>query len=102
MTFLAYDIVERKSLEWKILKMVSVFVRHRDLADRETDGAVHWRSLCSKLRREFESEGARTFSDSQWLDYIRRGSNKPDLNIAQTRTTTSCVFAPSKGTQEEG
>ena len=25
----------------------------------------------------------------------------PDLNIAQTRTTTSCMFAPSKGTQEE-
>ena len=74
----ACGIVERKSLEWKISKIFTNLVRHRDFADRDTDG-VHRSSLCSKLRREFESEGAR-FSDSQWLD-IHEGSN-PDFNIA--------------------
>ena len=47
------------------------------LLNRDIDGAVRWSSLCSKLRREFEKEGARTFTDSQWLGYIHRGSNKP-------------------------
>ena len=41
LTILPWDIVERKSLERKISKMITSLVRHRDLADRETDGAVH-------------------------------------------------------------
>ena len=75
----AYGVVERNSLEWKISKMVTNWVRHCDLANREIDGAFHLSSLCSNLRRGFESEseGTRTFSDSQWLGYIRGGSNKP-------------------------
>ena len=52
------------------------FVRHREL-HREIDRAVHWSSLLPKRRRDFESEGARTFSVSQWLGHIHRGSNKP-------------------------
>ena len=54
----AYVNVERYSFEWKIS-----MVRHRDLTD--------------KLRREVESEGAQTFSDSQWLGHIFKGSDKP-------------------------
>ena len=50
--------------------MVTNLVRHRDLTDRETDGAVHWNSMCSKLRRAFQSDGAQTFSDSRWLDVL--------------------------------
>ena len=62
---------------WTISKRRTNLVRHRDLADRKNDQAVCWSSLCSKLRREFQSEGVRIFSDSQWLGYIHRGSNKP-------------------------
>ena len=40
------------------------------------------------------------FSDSQWLVFLLR-NQKIDCNIAKTRTTTSCMFAPSKGTQED-
>ena len=58
------------------LKKVTVFVRHRE-RHREIDGAVHWSSLLMVLRRDFEREGARTFSDSPWLGYIHRGSNTP-------------------------
>ena len=70
-------IIERNPLEWKITKRITNLVRHRDIDHREIDGAVHWSSLCPKLRREFESEGARTSSDSQLLGCIHRGSNKP-------------------------
>ena len=66
----AWKDVERKSLEWTISTLVTHLERHRDLADRENDRAVHWSSLCLKLRRAFQSEGAQTFSDSQWLDVL--------------------------------
>ena len=33
--------LERNSLVWKILKRITNLVRHRVLADREIDGAVH-------------------------------------------------------------
>ena len=61
--------VERNSLDWKISKRLT--------DNREIDGAIHWSSLCPKLRLNFEREGARTFSDSQWLGHIYRGNNKP-------------------------
>ena len=37
----AYGDVKRKTLEWNISKMVTNLVRHGDLTDRETVGAVH-------------------------------------------------------------
>ena len=55
---------------------MTLFVRHREF-HREVDGAIHWISLFPMLRRDFEREGARTFSDSLLLGYIHRGSNKP-------------------------
>ena len=58
-------------------KEQQIFYDIETLLNRDIDGAVRWSSLCSKLRRDFEKEGARTFSDSQWLGYIHRGSNKP-------------------------
>ena len=35
-----------------------------------------------------------------WIISTEEAIN-PDFNVAQFRTTTSCKFAPSKGTQEE-
>ena len=77
--------------------------RHRDLADRETDGVVHWNSSCPKLRHAFQSEGAETLSDSQCIDDIStKEESRPDFNIAKnTQTTTSGMFAPFKGTQKK-
>ena len=56
--------------------MVTNLVRHRDFADRETDGAVHRKSMGPKLRQAFQNEGGHTFSDTGWLDYISKGSRK--------------------------
>ena len=92
MTFLSIVL----SKEWTISKMVPNLLRHRDFADRKIDGAVHWSSLCSKLRCELESEGARTFSD--WIRSTEEAT-KLGFNAALTRTT-SYMFAPSKVTQE--
>ena len=59
----ACDIVERNSLGWKISKRLTAFVRHRDMDNREIDGAINCGSSYPKLRRDFESESARTFYD---------------------------------------
>ena len=47
---LSCGFVERKTLAWTISKIVTILLRHGVFADREIDGAVHWSSLCSKLR----------------------------------------------------
>ena len=69
---LAYGIVEGK-----ISKRLTALVRYREHYHREIHRAVHWSLVFLKLRLDIESEGARVFSDSQWLGYINSGSNKP-------------------------
>ena len=53
-----------------LTKLVTKVVRHLNLADRETNGAVHWKSMCPKLRRAFQKEDGHTFSDSDWFTFI--------------------------------
>ena len=77
--------VKRRPLEYRISTKVTSLVRHLDLKDRETDGAVHWASVGPKLRQEFQKSG-HTFSDAQWLDYIWKAI-KLEFNIARTPTT---------------
>ena len=60
--------VKGYALESRISKLVMKLVRHLDLADRESDGAVHWTSMGPQLRPAFQQESGYTFSDSQWLD----------------------------------
>ena len=63
-------------------------------ADRETDGAVHCKSMGPKLRHTFQKEGEYTFSHSDWLDHIRKGSKKKlDFNFARTPATFSDVYS---------
>ena len=72
----AYDDVRGYTLECRISKRVMKLERHLDLKDQETDGAVHWKSMGPKLRHAFQKEGGYTFSDSQWLERIWKGSNR--------------------------
>ena len=67
----------------------------------KTDGAVHWNSMCPKLRRALQSEGAQTTLILTGLIISTKEAIKFDFNIAGTPTTFSCVFAPFKGIQEE-
>ena len=57
-------------------KFVMILVRNYDQDERDTDGAVHWNTISSKLMREFGSTGARGFSEKDWLRHIYEGSNK--------------------------
>ena len=51
-------------------------VRHYDVDERETDGAVLWNTMTPKLLKAFEDKVARKFSDKEWLQHIDEGSNK--------------------------
>ena len=59
---LACDDVKGRTLEIRISKLVMKLVRHLDVADRGTDGAVHWKLMGPKLRHAFQ-KGGHTFSD---------------------------------------
>ena len=61
--------------------MVTNVVRHLDFTDRETDGAVHWKSMRPKRRRAFR---AQTSSDSDWLDDIYKGNNTTRFQYCKT------------------
>ena len=41
-------------------KLVVELLRHLDLADRETDGPVHWKSMGPTLRHAFQKERGHT------------------------------------------
>ena len=73
------------------------FVRHLYLADRETDGAVHWKSTCPKLRRAFQKEDGRTFSDSDWLDYIYKRSNQTRFHCCKNSNNVLLYVRASQG-----
>ena len=73
------------------------------LPNEKTDGAVHWNSMCPKVRRALQSEGAQTSSDSCWLDYIYKGSNKNRFQHCKnpnTRTRSLAAWpSPSSSTR---
>ena len=73
---LACESYKGDSLSAEISKLVMRLVPRYDQDERETDGAVHWKSMGPKLRRAFQKAGGRNFSDSDWLQQIYEGSNK--------------------------
>ena len=72
----AYRNFKGNAFESVVSKLVMKLVRHYDQGEREADGAVHWKSMGLKLRHAFHREGGHTFSDSDWLQHICKGSNK--------------------------
>ena len=87
---LASEDVRGKTLEWRISKLVMKLVRHLHISDRETDGAIHWKSMGPKQRHAFQKEDGHTLS-LILIDLIISGKEaiKLDFNIART-PTTSC------------
>ena len=64
-----------KNFEAEVSKLGMRWARHYDQHERETDGAVHWKSMGPKLRTAFLKAGEQKFSDSDWLQYINKGCN---------------------------
>ena len=61
MTFLPVEVSRRKSA---VSKLVMKLVCHHGQDERETDGAVHRKSMGPKLRFAFHKGGGCDFSDS--------------------------------------
>ena len=72
-------------------------VRHLDQKDRETDGALQWKSMGPKLRHAFQERGGRTFSDSQWLEYIYKGGNRPRFQYCKNFNDVLLSIRPIQG-----
>ena len=68
--------LKQNSLQAEIPKLVMRLVRRYDQDERQTNGAVHWNSLVTKLRKAFQKSEGRKFSDTHWLQHIYEGSNK--------------------------
>ena len=85
------------SLQAEISKLVMGLIRHYDLDERETDGAVHWNSMVPKLRKAFQKSGGRKFSDTDWLEHIYKGSNKRRFQCRMnSEKIPYCIFVPFK------
>ena len=51
-------------------------VRRYDQHERETDGAVHWKSMGPELRKAFQTTGGHKFSGCDWLQHIYKESKQ--------------------------
>ena len=67
-------------------------VRHFDPHERETGGAVHWKSMGPKLRKAFQKAGGQKFSDSDWLQHIYKGSNKTMFQYCKKNPTDILLY----------
>ena len=64
------------AFEAEVSELVMRLVRRYDQHERETDGAVSWKSMGPKLWKAFQKAGGQQFSDSDWLQHFCKGSNK--------------------------
>ena len=87
---------------WKsqISKVLSRLVGH-ECRDRETDGAIHWEVILSKIVITFLRDGSREFTDRDWINYIWKGSSKTRFKICQNLAKIYCTSEPFNVTQEE-
>ena len=77
-------------------------VRHVDLQERESHGAVHWTSIGPKLRYAFLKDGGDTFSDNEWIQNIWKESSKTRFqNCKNSCNDTFFIFMQFKDTLEE-
>ena len=79
--------------EAEVSKLVMTLVRHYDQHERDTDGAVHWKSMDPKLRKAFQKAGGQKLSDSDWFQYIYEGSNKTRFQYC--KNSKKCLRAHS-------
>ena len=59
--------------------------------------AVHWKSMCPKLREAFHKGGGNDFSDSDWLQHIHKGSKKTRLQWLQKIPRLPVVYSHFSG-----
>ena len=67
-----------------------------NIADRETDGADHWKSMSPKRRHAFKNESGYTSSDSDWLGCVCQRSKKK-ISMMQELQRRSLFFRDFQG-----
>ena len=91
MTFLPTRIAKDTLWNPASRELVMKLVRHLDQKERETDGAVHWKSMVRDTRFKNKGDG-----------FIISGKEATNFDsiIVRTPTTFYCTFASFKGTLE--
>ena len=84
-------------MDAEVWKLVMRLVRHFDQKDRGTDGAVHWKSMGPKLRKAFQKAGGQQFSDSDWLQFFYKGSDKTRLQYCKNSRDVSLHIRAIQG-----
>ena len=88
---------EYKCLSAAISNMVVRLLRHYDQDERERDGAVHGHTMSPKLLRAFGHQGARNFSEKDWLKHIHEGSNKMRFEHCESSRNALVFFLANQG-----
>ena len=58
------------------MSMFVMILRHCDQEERDSDGAMHWDLIQSRLFEEFGSRVGQNYYQQDWLQAIHEGSNK--------------------------
>ena len=90
MTFLPTYIFREHTFEVEVSKLVMRLVRRYDQDERETDGAVHWKSMGPKLRKAFQKAG----SNKTGFQYCKNFRDVLLYLRASHRHTGGNVIAP--------
>ena len=67
------------TFEAEFSKLVMRLVRRYDQHERETDGAVYWKSMSPKLRKASQKAGGRKFSDSGFSFFYKGSAGRTCL-----------------------
>ena len=77
------------ALPTAVSKMVTRLVRRYDQDERQPDAAIHWDAIKLVLMKAFAKQGARDFSDEDWLRHIHQGSSKTRFEYCEDSKNSS-------------
>ena len=84
-------------LSTAISKMVTRLVRHHDQEERQSEAAVRWDTIRPKVLKAFAKQGARDFSEEDWLRLIHEGSSKTRFEHCEDSKNSLAYFRASQG-----
>ena len=85
------------ALPTAVSKMVARLVRHYDQDERQPDAAIHWEAMKPVLLKAFEKQGARDFSDEEWLRLVHEGCSKTRFEFCKDFKNSLAYFRAIQG-----
>ena len=77
--------------------MVTRLVRHHDQEERQSEAAVRWDTIRPKVLKAFAKQGARDFSEEDWLRLIHEGSSKTRFEHCEDSKNSLAYFRALQG-----